>query len=159
MKNKNKNTPTREVKQCYETTTFSKRSKKSTQPSQCVLSTRKIIFSNSIQIKPVHSFFVNMQNHLTYWAPRRHPTRWASSQWSHTTPRTPCHRAWIPAPLSAHPSIECRCAAPQIETPICTRLQGLQEGGKRGTLYTGPPQVRGPGKVEVTHDLIFCNQD
>ena len=25
------------------------------------------------------------------------------------------------APLRAHPSIECCCTAPQIETPICTR--------------------------------------
>ena len=29
--------------------------------------------------------------------------------------------AWTPAPLSAHPSIECSCTAPQIKTPICTR--------------------------------------
>jgi len=34
----------------------------------------------------------------------------------------PCHGAWTSAPLSAHPSIECRCTAPQIETPICTAL-------------------------------------
>jgi len=27
---------------------------------------------------------------------------------------------WTPAPLSAHPSIECRCTAPQIDAPICT---------------------------------------
>ena len=27
---------------------------------------------------------------------------------------------WTPAPLSAHLSIECRCTAPQIDTPICT---------------------------------------
>jgi len=26
--------------------------------------------------------------------PRRHPTCWASSQWSHTTSRTPCHGTW-----------------------------------------------------------------
>jgi len=33
----------------------------------------------------------------------------------------PCHGAWTSAPLSAHPSIECRSTAPQIETPICIR--------------------------------------
>ena len=32
----------------------------------------------------------------------RHPTCWASSQWSHTVSSTPCHGAWTPAPLSAH---------------------------------------------------------
>ena len=53
--------------------------------------------------------------------PRRHPTCWASSQWSHTVSGTPCHGAWTSAPLSAHPSIECKRTAPQIETPICTR--------------------------------------
>jgi len=53
--------------------------------------------------------------------PRRHLTYWASSQWSHTILRTPCHGAWTPALLSAHPSIECSCTAPQIETPICAR--------------------------------------
>ena len=53
--------------------------------------------------------------------PRRHPTCWASSQRSHTISRTPCHGAWTPAPLSAHPSIGCGCTAPQIKTPICTR--------------------------------------
>jgi len=52
---------------------------------------------------------------------RRRPTCWASSQCSHTASSTQCHGAWTPAPLSAHPSIECRCTAPQIETPICTR--------------------------------------
>ena len=35
--------------------------------------------------------------------PPRHPTCWASSQWSHTISRTPCHGAWTSAPLSAHP--------------------------------------------------------
>ena len=30
------------------------------------------------------------------------------------------HGAWTSAPLKAHPSTECRCTAPQIETPICT---------------------------------------
>jgi len=53
--------------------------------------------------------------------PRRHPTCWASSQRNHTIFRTPCHEAWTSAPLSAHPSNECCCTAPQIETPICTR--------------------------------------
>jgi len=37
---------------------------------------------------------------------RRHPTCWASSQWSQTVPSTPFHGAWIPAPLSAHLSTE-----------------------------------------------------
>jgi len=53
--------------------------------------------------------------------PLRHPTGWASSQWRHTVSRTPCHGAWPSAPLSAHPSIECKRTALQIETPICTR--------------------------------------
>ena len=53
--------------------------------------------------------------------PRRHPTCWASSQCSHTVSSTSCHVAWTSAPLSAHPSIECKRTAPQIETPICTR--------------------------------------
>ena len=41
--------------------------------------------------------------------PRRHPTCWASPQWSHTISRAPCHGAWTSTPLSAHPSIECCC--------------------------------------------------
>ena len=53
--------------------------------------------------------------------PRRHPTCWALSHWSHTISRTSCHGAWTPAPLSAHPSIESACSAPQNETSICTR--------------------------------------
>ena len=53
--------------------------------------------------------------------PRRHPTCWASSQWGHTISRTPCHGAWTSDQLSAHPSNECCCTAPQIETPLCTR--------------------------------------
>ena len=53
--------------------------------------------------------------------PRKHPAYWASSQWSHTVSSTPCHGAWKSAPPSAHPSIECRCTAPEIETSICTR--------------------------------------
>jgi len=53
--------------------------------------------------------------------PRRHSTCFASSQWSHTVSSMPCHKAWTSAPLSAHPSIECKRTAPQIETPICTR--------------------------------------
>ena len=32
----------------------------------------------------------------------------------------PCHGAWKPAPLSAHPPIGCSCTAPQIETSFCT---------------------------------------
>jgi len=52
--------------------------------------------------------------------PRRHPTCWASSHWSHTVSGTACHGAW-PSAHSAHPSIECRRTAPQIETPICAR--------------------------------------
>ena len=52
--------------------------------------------------------------------PRRHPTGWASSQWSHYVSRTPCHGAWTPALRSTHPSIGCCFTAPQIETPICT---------------------------------------
>jgi len=35
--------------------------------------------------------------------------------------RMECHGAQTSAPLSTHLSIECRCTAPQIETPICTR--------------------------------------
>ena len=31
----------------------------------------------------------------------------------------------MPWSVSAHPSIECRCTAPQIETPICIRPQQL----------------------------------
>ena len=57
----------------------------------------------------------------TTFNPRRHPTCWASSQWSHTVSGMPCHGAWTPAPLNSHPSIDIRCTAPQIETPICTR--------------------------------------
>jgi len=34
---------------------------------------------------------------------------------------TPFHEAWTSAPLSAHPSIECKRTARQIETPICNR--------------------------------------
>jgi len=58
-----KNVPISKVKQCYEPTKFSNRSKKSIQLSHCVLSTRNIIFSIFIQTKFVNSFFVNMQNH------------------------------------------------------------------------------------------------
>ena len=39
--------------------------------------------------------------------PRRHPTCWASSYWSHTAFSAPCHETWTSAPLSAHPPIEC----------------------------------------------------
>ena len=53
--------------------------------------------------------------------PRRHPTCWASSQWSRAVLSAPCHGAWTSASLRSHPSSECRCMAPQIETLICTR--------------------------------------
>jgi len=46
--------------------------------------------------------------------PRRHPTCWASSQWSRTVSSTLCRGAWIFAPLSGHLSIECRYTTPQI---------------------------------------------
>ena len=36
--------------------------------------------------------------------PRRHPTCWASSHWSHTVSSAPCRGDWTSAPLSAHPS-------------------------------------------------------
>jgi len=52
--------------------------------------------------------------------PRRHPICSVPSQWSHTVSSTPCFGAWTSVPLSAHLSIECKCTAPQIETPICT---------------------------------------
>ena len=50
---------------------------------------------------------------------RRHPTCWASSHWLHTISSTPCRGTWTSAPLSAHPSIECKRTAPKIETLIC----------------------------------------
>jgi len=50
--------------------------------------------------------------------PRRYPICWASSHWNHTVSRPSWHGAWTPAPFSAHPSIQFRCTAPQIETPI-----------------------------------------
>ena len=37
----------------------------------------------------------------------------------------PCHGAWTPAPLSAHPSIECECTAPQIESLFLPDAQQL----------------------------------
>ena len=52
---------------------------------------------------------------------RKHPTCWASLQWSRTISSTPCHAAWTSASLTAHPPIECKRTAPQIETPIRTR--------------------------------------
>ena len=55
--------------------------------------------------------------------PHKHPTCWASSQCSHTVSRTACHRAWTSTPLSAHPSIECCCTAPQIENPFVLAAQ------------------------------------
>ena len=45
---------------------------------------------------------------------------WATCPRSHAISNMPCHGAWTSVPLSAHPSIECCCTAPQIETPICT---------------------------------------
>jgi len=59
--------------------------------------------------------------HTHLYNPRRYPTCWASSQWSHTVSSTPCHGACRSASLSSHPPIECKCTAPLIETPICTR--------------------------------------
>jgi len=53
--------------------------------------------------------------------PRRHPTCWASSQWSHAVSSTPCHGACTFSPHSADLSIDCKGTAPQIETPISTR--------------------------------------
>jgi len=50
--------------------------------------------------------------------PRRHPTYWTSSQWSHTVSNTLSYGALTYAPLSAHLSIEWKCTASQIETPI-----------------------------------------
>ena len=53
--------------------------------------------------------------------PRRHPTCWASSRWSHAVCSTPCNGVWTSASLGAHPPIECKRTAPYIETPVCTR--------------------------------------
>jgi len=36
--------------------------------------------------------------------PRRHPTCWASSQWSRIVSRAPCHGAWRSAPLQRSPA-------------------------------------------------------
>ena len=52
--------PISKIKQCYEPTKFSNRSKKSTQLYQCVLSSKNIIFNNFVQIKSINSLFVNM---------------------------------------------------------------------------------------------------
>ena len=52
---------------------------------------------------------------------RRQPSCWASSQRSHTISSSLCRGAWTSAPLNAHLSVECKCTAHQIETPICTR--------------------------------------
>ena len=46
----------------------------------------------------------------------------ASSQRSRSVYSTPCHGAWISAPLSAQLSTEWECTASQIETPICACL-------------------------------------
>jgi len=40
----------------------------------------------------------------------------------HLKATLPLARRGTPAPLSAHLFSECKCTAPQIETPICTRL-------------------------------------
>jgi len=70
-----------------------------------------------------------------------HPTCWASSQWSHTVSSTPCHGAWTPVPLSAHPSMECRCTASQIDTRICTAAQLVSSSGNniRAAHYADNP--------------------
>jgi len=39
---------------------------------------------------------------------RRHPTCWASLQWSHNVSSTPCHGCRTSAPISAHPPTECK---------------------------------------------------
>ena len=49
----------------------------------------------------------------------------ASSQWCHTVSSTQCLGAWTSAQLNAHPSIECKCTAPQIETPFVPAAQQL----------------------------------
>jgi len=55
-------------KQCYDPTKFLCHSQKWTKFSQCVLSTRNIVFSKFVQIKSVNSFSANMQNHqIVLW--------------------------------------------------------------------------------------------
>ena len=57
--------------------------------------------------------------------PRGHPTRWASSQRSHTVSGTMCHGAWTSVPCQRSLSIEWECTAPQIETPFVPAAQQL----------------------------------
>ena len=57
--------------------------------------------------------------------PRRHPTWWASSQRSHTISSTPCHGAWTPAPLSAHPSIGCNARRLKSRHPFVPAAKHL----------------------------------
>jgi len=52
--------------------------------------------------------------------PLKHPTCWASSHWSHTVSRMPCHGPWTSSPLNAHRPIEHKRTAPKIKTPIWT---------------------------------------
>jgi len=40
-----------------------------------------------------------------------------------TLSSTPFHGAWTSDPLSAHPSIKCKCTAPVMETPILPTAQ------------------------------------
>ena len=58
---------------------------------------------------------------------REHWICWVSSQRSHTVSSTTCHGAWKFAPLSAHLSIEWKCTASQIETPICSRRTTIHQ--------------------------------
>ena len=87
--------------------------------------------------------------------PRRHPTCWASPQCCHIVSRMQCHGTWTSAPLSAHPSIECYCTAPQIETPICTHRTAThqlhwQQQHTCGTLCGSPMECRVGGQPNKT---------
>ena len=79
--------------------------------------------------------------------PRRHPTSWASSQWSHIVSSMPFHGALTHAPLSAHLSIECRCTSPQIETPICTRRTATHQFLWQQFPLTTTTYVRPSGRI------------
>ena len=77
------------------------------------------------------------------------------SHWSHTVSSKPCHGAWTPAPLSAHPSIECRCTAPQIEAPIYTLRTTIhlfiwQQQHTCGALSRSPMECRVGGQPHKT---------
>jgi len=64
----------------------------------------------------------------TGWQPshaRRRPTCWASLQRSHTVSSTPCHGPWTPAPLNAHPSIECNARRLKSRHPFVPAAQQL----------------------------------